>query len=277
MSASLEAGASGWRLDSGTNEALKWLAFACMLVDHANTILYGRDVAWMYDVGRVAMPVFALVFGINLARARDLRAVAWRLTVVGALVHPLVIATVNRGEVWPLNILLTFAVAAWLAVALDTRRVWSALALVAVGAIFVDYSLPGVLLVLSARGLARGGRALYWEALAVGAIAGVCLLNGNAWALLGAALIVGAGWVHIPCPRSRWLLLAAYPAHLLVLVAIPAWAAPVSVARERGADSQFRDVIFPCVARPIVPGLRCRIRGSDTLGVLVVRSRASDG
>ena len=57
-----------WALSSGAVEALNWVALASMLVDHANRVFFGYASPWMLPVGRIAMPVFALVVAYNLAR-----------------------------------------------------------------------------------------------------------------------------------------------------------------------------------------------------------------
>ena len=57
------------RVSSGAIEALKWLALACMVVDHVNAVFFARELGtWADVIGRVAFPLFAGVFGYNLAR-----------------------------------------------------------------------------------------------------------------------------------------------------------------------------------------------------------------
>jgi uncharacterized membrane protein len=57
-------------------EWMKWLAVVGMVLDHVNWFFFASSFdnpqasphAWMNDVGRVVFPLFAFVFGINLAR-----------------------------------------------------------------------------------------------------------------------------------------------------------------------------------------------------------------
>lgn len=205
-----------WSLSDGSVEALKWLAFAAMLLDHANIILYGRTVGWMYEAGRLAMPIFAVVFGYNLSRSRDPGRVLGRLWLVGLTVHPLVFFTINRGEVFPLNILLTFAAGGALVRYAD-RREWVQFGVIALAALLVvDYSIVGAGMVAASWAFFRS-RNGWWLVLGGVLFAGLNLLNGNDWALAGLALVVLAGWVPVPCPRARWAFLVAYPAHMVVL------------------------------------------------------------
>lgn len=211
-----------WSLADGSVEALKWIAFAAMVFDHVDVVLLDRGAPWLMYVGRLAMPIFAIVFGFNLARARDPIATIKRLALVGLAVQPIVWVTINRGQVLPLNILLTFAAGGLVAHLVRRDQVLPAIAVLAITSLFVDYFVAGVLLVASSSLYVwtRGPAALAGMAIAIAAL---CLVNGNAWALAGVALVWSARWwPSIDVPRWRWAFLVLYPAHLVALGAMAA-------------------------------------------------------
>ena len=54
----------------GQLEALKWIALASMFLDHFGRHLLGwGQETWVFALGRIAFPLFALVLALNLARA----------------------------------------------------------------------------------------------------------------------------------------------------------------------------------------------------------------
>lgn len=206
-------------LDDGVCEALKWIAFLAMVADHVSVVFFGRDVPLLNPIGRLAMPIFCLVFGYNLARpgveyGRVLRRLLW----VGLLAQPLAILSINRGDLLPLNILLTFAVAVSLLVS-SPLRWWTWLLVLGVMAVTVDYSLVGVGLLLAS--------VCFWRARTVLSACGLLVMlaclnlwNGNAWAWLGVALVLAGTRFAFDFPRWPRLFLYAYPAHLLVLAVL---------------------------------------------------------
>jgi len=210
-----------FRFTTGTLEALKWLALACMVVDHVNAVFFHRELGlWATILGRISMPVFALVFGYNLARPGvDRLKVTGRLMLVGALAT-LVYAPLLGA--WPLNVLFTFAVAALLVEALERGNGYIALALV-ISTMAVDYFLPGVVLVTVGCGIARHGLTQRRAVILAAAMAGLCVLVGNAWALLALPILWAASRVDLAVPRLRWAFLAAYPVHLVVLLLLRGW------------------------------------------------------
>jgi len=55
------------RFSDGQLEALKWIALASMFLDHFGRHLlgWGQDT-WVFALGRIAFPLFALVLALNL-------------------------------------------------------------------------------------------------------------------------------------------------------------------------------------------------------------------
>lgn len=212
---------AGVRVSSGALEAIKWAALACMLVDHVNAVFYGRELGLWADVlGRIAMPLFAGVFGYNLARPGvDVARVLRRLVFFGLLAAVPHAALFGILGPWPLNILATFAVAAWVVLELEAGRTLLAFGVFLAGGALVEYWWPGVALVLACWAAARSPRPGLGDLAAVGlALAGLCVLvNGSAYGLLAVPLALLLVVVRPELPRLRWLFWWFYPVHLVVL------------------------------------------------------------
>ncbi|MDX3998502.1 TraX family protein [Pseudomonas aeruginosa] len=52
----------------GSIEALKWIALLLMTGDHVNKYLFNGTLPYLFEAGRLAMPVFVFVLAYNLAR-----------------------------------------------------------------------------------------------------------------------------------------------------------------------------------------------------------------
>lgn len=82
----------------------------------------------------------------------------------------------------------------------------------------MDYGSAGVALKFSTWLWLRGeGRAL---PATLAALAGICVRNGNAWALAAVPLVWILGSAAIDVPRWRWAFLGYYAGHLVVLATI---------------------------------------------------------
>lgn len=213
------------KIPDPTIEALKWLALLLMVGDHINKYLLNDTVPWLYDAGRVAMPLFTFVLAYNLARPGSFERGAYgrtlrRLAIFGALATPAFIALggLIKGW-WPLNILFTLAVMTVVIQLLErptpVSLAGAALAF-ALGGFMVEFWWPAVAF----------GVAIWWHArhpsvyaLVAASLACFALgyINGNQWALAALPIIAGSRYVRIPCPRVRWFFYAFYPAHLSLI------------------------------------------------------------
>ncbi|CAH2708371.1 Conjugal transfer protein [Xanthomonas campestris pv. nigromaculans] len=218
-------------MTSSGREFLKWIALICMTCDHVATILYGGYVPVLSQLGRIAFPVFALVMAYNLAQPRaDYRKSVSRLAIWGLIAQP--VHAWAFGAWWPLNVLLTFCLAACLVWAVD-RRQWPLAAFLGLLApVFVDYQWTGVWLVLASwhwfKGHGRLVNIFAWydtsttlahvriPVLLAAAMILMCLYNGNAWALLAIPLME-VGYRNWKLPRLRWAFYVYYVSHLAVL------------------------------------------------------------
>ncbi len=211
-------------LSSGALEALKWLGLVLMTLDHVNKYVLHSAAPVLFDAGRTAMPIFAIVLAYNLARPGTLERgvyprVMKRLAVVGVLATPPFIALGGLGwGWWPLNIMFTLLVATgvmYLAVRGTLGRVL-AVGLFILGGALVEFWWPALAIAAGAWSYFRRPN---WTALLF-TLAGLVALydiNKNLWALAALPLIVLAARVDLPVPRMRWVFYAFYPLHLAVI------------------------------------------------------------
>lgn len=196
-------------MTSSAREVLKWLAVVLMTCDHVAKVVYGGYVPGLSEAGRVAFPLFAAVMAYNLAQpGADVVKSIRRLGMWGLIAQP--VHALAFGYWLPLNILLTFALAAAAIYAAGQRK-WVVLAFAAaVLPTFVDYQWAGVGFVLLAWLAFR--RRQYW--LLVPAFAAICWFNGNLWALAAIPVVLGLSRLVWPVPRGRWAFYCYYVAHL---------------------------------------------------------------
>ncbi|MEN5284416.1 MULTISPECIES: TraX family protein [Stenotrophomonas] len=214
----VQAPSSRATLSSGARESMKWLALLSMTGDHVAKVVFGGYVPVVSEFGRIAFPLFALVMACNLAQpGADLGKSIRRLSAWGLVAQPL--HMLAFGHWLPLNILLTFALAAVAVHALTNNR--QLLLLVTAGLLpfFVDYQWAGVAFVML--GWIAFRHRAYWL-LAFG-FGGLCWVNGNGWALLAIPLILALARVPWAVPRSRWAFYVYYVGHLAVLAAYAQW------------------------------------------------------
>jgi len=218
-------------MTSSGRELLKWIALVLMTGDHLVTVFGLGYVPVVTELGRIAFPLFALVMAYNLAQPGvDAGRSAKRLALWGLVASP--VAYLAFGSVFPLNVLLTFAVAA-AAIAAYERHQWLLVALLAFAApLVLDYAWPGVWLVMEAwfwfSGYGRRVRSVFglWDPMATAfpvwlwACMGLlCWYNGNAWALLALPVLLFAE-VEWPVRRSGRFFYVYYVGHLVFLALI---------------------------------------------------------
>jgi hypothetical protein len=204
----------------GSLEMLKLLALGLMTLDHINTYLWQSQVPWAYNVGRMAMPIFGVVFALNLARPEALEPTVYlrlarRLFGFGVLASvPYMAFNGPR----PLNILFTFLVASLVCFSLQRGGPWMAagLALFIVGGALVEYGWPGIAFVVAAWSCFRAPGA--WRMVILALVwASLYVINRNQWALLAAPICFACMQLDVNLPRWRWLFYVYYPAHLAAL------------------------------------------------------------
>lgn len=208
-------------------EAIKWLAFALMLLDHlARYALHGLGpLPWL--LGRLVFPLFALALGFGLARRRAYGDLFLRLVVWGCVAQAAMLWAAPG--TFKLNVLFTFACGIVIAEAAFSRRtvlgvLFALAALVASCA--AEYGPVGALLVFAGiwYGRAHSEKPAHWpSALAFAALVLMLTpINGTAFAVLA----MPAAWAlmrwPVEIPRVPRLFYAGYVAQWCV-VALAAW------------------------------------------------------
>ncbi|WP_431113154.1 TraX family protein [Variovorax paradoxus] len=212
------AGTDGLIVADGALEALKWLAAGLMAMDHINRSLLGGAHAFLYDLGRLSMPVFGFVLMHHLARpgacaAGVHRRVMARLLGVGLLSTPVSAALAGA---WPLNVLFMLLLSTAVVWLIERRRRGLAALAFVVAGTAVEFWWFGVLACLGAWHYCRrptASRLALW-ALALGAL---WLVNRNLAALAALPLVWCAARIDLPVVRCRWLFYGFYPAHLALI------------------------------------------------------------
>lgn len=204
--------------------AMKWLALILMVVDHSNKYLFEGSVAWMFALGRVSMPLFAIVLGINLARPGMLanggyRRLAQRLAAFGLLATvPFIAINKLPSGWWPLNMMFTMLVAVVSAWLFDMRRQGATIVaclVLAWGGALGEYWWPAIGLSLCVWAYQRQpSRALIASFMACLTL--LWFVNGNLWALAVVPVLFALRWWPVMLPRAQWMFYAFYPLHLAV-------------------------------------------------------------
>ncbi len=68
QAANTKPSASSLVLANGTVELLKWLALLFMTLDHFNKYVYNGTIPYLFEIGRLAMPLFSFAFAYNLKK-----------------------------------------------------------------------------------------------------------------------------------------------------------------------------------------------------------------
>jgi len=236
----------GWhelKLSDGSVEAIKWLAVLCMTIDHLNWFLLypatGVLSPVLYNIGRVAFPLFALLIAYNLARPRTndnerraLLSALKRLLIFGVLsIYPYYLA--SSGITVPLNIMFALGLSVGLIYCLrigaDKKNrlarysiYFFTHAIFALLAGLVEYSHYGAALIVSAWLLFR-----YESAIALLAtltfVFSLQAINVTPWALAAIPIFILGSVVEIKLPRvNKYVFYAYYPLHLLFITGIAA-------------------------------------------------------
>lgn len=144
------------RMSPFSMDVLKCVALVAMLIDHMNDILLSPSSPLLYAVGRMAMPLFALIFAFNMAkqpdRARELAKRQWKWAII---TQPFFAFAFYGHLPWyALNILFVFALCSQLVAWVYPRTQFCWIKSILLIAIFVwplslaSYGLAGIVFVL---------------------------------------------------------------------------------------------------------------------------------
>lgn len=215
-------------IDNGALDAAKCIGLVAMTIDHVNTYLLHGGHAWMYQVGRLAMPLFAIALAARLAAPEALQAggraqrMTARLTAFGLAAQ--IPFTLLRGGPWPptlLNtMLLLLLVVMFLRLHASEKRshrigawIW-----LLVGGAAVEFWWIGAAVILAVRAWLADPSAR--SAIATGcAFAALCVLTRSLVPLLAPAIVYGLARGRVAAPRAQLVFYCYYPLHLAVLLA----------------------------------------------------------
>ena len=197
-----------------------------MTLDHVNTYLLAGQVPLLFDLGRIAMPLFGFVLAYNLARPGALAKGAFkrtrnRLLIYGAAATiPFIAlkAPLAYGW-WPLNVLFTLWVGTLVIELLERRRPQGMLVILPLfsfGSLLPEYWHLGTGAVIAAWYWCKYPRVsslVLWML----PLAALVIINHNFYALLVIPLVYGSQFIDLPIPRYRHVFYVFYPAHLAVL------------------------------------------------------------
>lgn len=209
------------KIASGTIEALKWLGLLLMTGDHVNKYLFNATLPFLFEIGRLAMPIFVLILAYNLARptldvAAYKRATA-RLSAFAVIsMVPCMLLGGLVGGWWPLNILFTLLTLVAVIYFIECKAFFLAFVVFVVAGLFVEYWWPALVLGVTAWAYFKKPSVL----AAVGVVlssASLFFINGNMWALAALPLVILSTLVDVKVPRLRWVFYAYYPLHLGVI------------------------------------------------------------
>ncbi|MDY0415929.1 MAG: TraX family protein, partial [Pseudomonas sp.] len=221
---------SGLRISNNSLTAMKLIGIAAMLIDHFNAFVNPHYNQTLFEIGRIALPLFALVLGYNLARIplNKIPKIMLRLLMFGIVATPAyIILCGGLQHWWPLNILFTLCLATTIVylLSLPAHNRWAvtarmtALLLFAVVGSLVDYLWLGPALVIVVWRLFSGisaAESTILQLLLLGLFGLLCVMNDSLATLLALPIIYLAivACQNIRLPRMKWFFYWFYPGHL---------------------------------------------------------------
>jgi hypothetical protein len=214
------------KISDGTLEGMKWLAIVLMTIDHFNKYILHDSSALAFDLGRIAMPLFAFMMAYNLARPNALSRGSYgramkRLAVFGTVAIPVCIALggLLMGW-WPLNILFMLLTTVAIMYLLERdQKSTAGLVFIAAG-FMVEYWWPAIGFSLACWYYCKRPS---WSALvcAIACCALLAPINTNSYALIALLVIFACTKLNINIPRSKWYIFYGYyPFHLSIILLI---------------------------------------------------------
>lgn len=228
-------------------EAIQWVAFVSMVIDHLGAFIFQQDI-WLRSLGRFAFPLFALVFAWRLADSlkrnpqKNFQPMLKKLFVSGLFAQLLFMAATVTAWVIPMNIMFSF-IAAILILSLCmkdrqflglswTTRIGLAMLVLGYSSANVDYNGWGILLMLSLFSYFRwdNKESLIFAVMNVFFIAFAIEIHLAVLSIPLAILLVKAPENYLQASKPYPLLFYwAYPFHLFVIMLTAVLLAPKTV------------------------------------------------
>lgn len=209
-------------------ELIKWVALILMVGDHINKYLLNDTVLFLYNAGRVAMPLFCFTLAYNLARPGTLKnnvyiRVSQRLFVFGVIATPayILLGGVINGW-WPLNILFTLFSLSVICYFLELgqgRELFYAFLVFAASGAVVEFWWPAIAMGVCIWLYYKNGGNIFLF-LALTFCSTLAFINHNSYALLAVPVLILAGNISLVVPRMKWLFYVFYPLHLYLILAL---------------------------------------------------------
>jgi hypothetical protein len=213
------------KVNDGSLECLKWIAIFCMTVDHVNKYLFNGTIPYLFEIGRLALPLFIFVLAYNLNRPGVLAKekftrIAIRLFVFG-LIATVPFVLLGGVDKWflPLNVLFTLLAISSIVFCFNHGGlvgITSAIVIFALGGAVVEFGWIAIYLGV-----------MTWAALkfksiaiALGAVVGCIALakiNLNYFAVLALPVISFLLFFNPKIPRLKYVFYVYYPLHLIIL------------------------------------------------------------
>lgn len=219
------------RFSSGSIETLKWIALVLMTGDHINKYLFNATLPWLFEAGRLALPIFVFVLAYNLSRENSLERGAYKRVCVklgafGMIASVPFIMLGGMSSGWlPLNVMFTLMITTLTIYFIDRGELKNyciAIFIFIAGGALVEYWWPAIALGVFVWMFYKK-QSLVAVLLAILSCALLSTINGNHWALAALPLIMLLGKFDISFPRLRWAFYFYYPLHLtaFLLIRIP--------------------------------------------------------
>lgn len=216
------------KVNDGSIELLKVIGVFCMTLDHVNKYLFNGTLPYLFEIGRLALPVFLFVLAYNLNRPNVLTAavffrIAKRLFIFAAIATvPYVL--LGGVDEWclPLNILFTLLIVACIAFALNSGRAIGfaiSFLLFLLGGAIVEYGWLAIAIGVTAWAAIRY-KSYLLAIVAIISCGALQFINLNFFALLALPVIGFCLFVSPNLPRQKYFFYAYYPLHLFILLLI---------------------------------------------------------
>ena len=214
-------------LSSGAVEALKWIAVVSMTIDHVNRYLLHGSVSYMFALGRLAMPIFALTLAYQLARTNAFsNGVHFRVIrrlVFFAVFSSIPYVVLNKTTLiqgwWPLNILFLLLIGTALVALLESNFIYRntlAFFLFVFGGAIVEFWWAGLAVFFFSWRYIKSPNLIDFFGLLI-ALFLLGNINGNQWSLASLPVVFIMSNIKVNIPRIKHILYIYYPLHLALI------------------------------------------------------------
>tara|TARA_R110000737_G_C14562903_1_gene482619 strand:+ start:654 stop:1310 length:657 start_codon:yes stop_codon:yes gene_type:complete len=200
-------------------ELAKYFALIFMFIDHVGYLFFPEQV-WMFNIGRIAMPLFLILFGIGLSTVLSgpperLDAIIKKTLFFGVIAQPAYYLCFGDKNPWfTLNAMFVFC---FIALALKYRnKPITMMVIVLIGGAIAEFSWFGLLLGLASY-YTFTERTAKQLALLSSALLLFCASQSDMYGLLSVLVVIVSQFLACTLPRYKSVFYIFYPAHLYAL------------------------------------------------------------